>query len=336
MAPNRIYAKLALILTLALFMGNLGALTDLFIHPEIPYLDEEHLIVGGITALVTGIFATLLANHVENLRLSRQTIQELNKGLERKVEERTQQLRQAQEDLVRKEKLATLGQLAATLGHELRNPLGVMGNAAYYLKTVTTGADESVAEYLNIIMSEIHRAERILADLADASLPQTTHAETTTVDALTQLCLKGCAIPEGVTLRLDLPGILPEVKVDRQQMERVFRNLVTNGLQAMPKGGDLLISARTMAGEQEPAGGPVKAGLVRISFTDTGDGIAPENMARLFQPLFTTKARGAGLGLVVSKSLVEANGGRIEVESRPGSGTTFSVILPCEVSALSS
>lgn len=323
MAPNRISAKLALILALAFLMGNLSALTDLFLHPEIPYFDEEHLVVGGVSALVTGIIAAMLAIYVENLRQSRRTIQELNEELERKVVERTKQLQEAQEELVRKEKLATLGQLAGTVGHELRNPLGVMSNAVYYLKSVLSGSDDTVTDYLNIIKTEIHNAERIISDLLDFSIPKTPRVAVNMVAALIKRSLETCTMPDNVTLRLDLPDTTLEVKVDPLHIGRVFRNLITNGIQAMPKGGNLLISARKLT--ELPL-----HDLIEISFADTGEGIDPENMARLFQPLFTTKARGAGLGLIVSKKLVEANGGRMDVESRLGKGTTFSVILPCE------
>jgi signal transduction histidine kinase len=325
MALNRIFAKLALILTLAIFMGNLSALTDLFLHPEIPYFDEEHLVVGGISALVTGIFAALLAIYIENLRQSRRTIQELNEELERKIVERTKQLQEAQDELVRKERLATLGQLAGTVGHELRNPLGVMSNAVYYLKSVLSGADESVTEYLMIIKQEIRNAERIIADLLDFSIPKIPQATITTAAPLIQRSLETCTIPGNVTLRLDVPDTTLEVKVDPLHIERVFRNLITNGIQAMPKGGVLLISARKLSGL------PLHD-FIEISFADSGEGIDPQNMAHLFQPLFTTKARGAGLGLIVSKKLVEANGGRIDVESHVGKGTTFTVILPGETS----
>lgn len=317
MALNRIFARLALILTLVLLMGNLSALVDLCLHPEIPYFDEEHLVVGGISALVTGIFAAMLAIHEEYLHQSKQAIRELNEELERKFVERTKQLQEAQEELVRRERLATLGQLAGTVGHELRNPLGVMSNAVFYLKSVLSGADDTVTEYLMIIKQEIHNAERIVSDLLDFSIPKIPLPTINTVAAMIQRSLETCTIPNNVTLRLEVPDATLDVKADPLHIERVFRNLITNGLQAMPKGGVLLISARK------------RTEGIEISFADTGDGIDPENTARLFQPLFTTKARGAGLGLIVSKKLVEANGGRIEVESRPGKGATFSVILPC-------
>jgi signal transduction histidine kinase len=132
---------------------------------------------------------------------------------------------------------------------------------------------------------------------------------------------------------MEIPETLPLLKVDPLQMVQVFHNLITNAVQAMPGGGVMQISIRLVAPapvhapEGHPQGLPLQDFVV-ISVTDTGEGISPENMKKLFQPLFTTKARGIGLGLTVCKNLTEANGGRIEVESEPGKGTTFSVILP--------
>ncbi len=247
-------------------------------------------------------------------------VRKLNEQLEQKVEARTKQLREAQEELIRKEKLAILGQLAGSVGHELRNPLGVINNAIYFLKTIMPDADETVKEYLNIINEEILTSERIVSDLLDFARTKTPQKSPVTVGELITQSLKKCKAPENVTVEADIPETLPEVIVDPMQMGQVFQNLITNALQAMPEGGSLTIMA-----EEDRI-----ANALRVSITDTGSGISPEDMKKLFQPLFTTKARGIGLGLVVSKSLTETNGGRIEVASHLGEGTTFTVILPVE------
>ena len=127
-------------------------------------------------------------------------------------------------------------------------------------------------------------------------------------------------IPETVTVSRNIPETLPAVRVDPLQMQQVFRNLISNGMEAMPEGGTLEI----IAGEN------AQAQTVVIAVKDAGTGIAPEDMGKLFQPLFTTKPRGIGLGLVVVKNLTEANGGSVEVQSEAGKGTTFTVILPRE------
>jgi signal transduction histidine kinase len=254
--------------------------------------------------------------------------------LEIKIDE----LREAQEALVRKEKLAILGQLSGSVGHELRNPLGVMSNAVYFLKMVLADADDITKEYLEIIKKEIDNSLRIITDLLDFARTRTPQTKAVTARELTDESLGRCAIPENVDLQTEIPDNLPLLRVDPLQMGQVLTNFITNAVQAMPDGGKLRISARTVGAGLAPAqaaqaqaGYPQGAPLqdfIAISVTDTGEGVAPENMKKLFQPLFTTKAKGIGLGLVVCKNLVEANGGRIEVESEPGKGTTFTALLP--------
>ncbi len=245
-------------------------------------------------------------------------IRKLNQELELKVQERTQQLLRAQEELVRKEKLALLGQVAGSVGHELRNPLGVMSNAVYYLQTVLADADEPTREYLKIIRDEITGSERIVSDLLDSVRTKLPHPEAVGVAEMIELTLTKLSVPASVSVKLDIPPALPPLHVDAMQMHQVFRNLISNGVEAMPAGGVLLIKARA-----HEAGAKIT-----ISVRDTGIGIAPENLDKIFQPLFTTKARGIGLGLVVVKNLIEANSGRVEVQSEPGKGTTFAVTLP--------
>ncbi|MBK5275780.1 MAG: HAMP domain-containing protein [Desulfuromonadales bacterium] len=262
---------------------------------------------------------------------------------------RTRELLDAQEELVRNEKLAILGQLSGSVGHELRNPLGVMSNAVYFLKMVLTGADETTKEYLDIIKNEIDNSLRIITDLLDFARTRPPQIKAVTARELTDESLGRCVIPDIVNLQTEIPDNLPLLRVDPLQMEQVLTNFITNAVQAMPDGGKLRVSARRAQGpgnrEQEKYQQPIPdprspipdprfptsdPGFVEISVTDTGEGVAPENMKKLFQPLFTTKAKGIGLGLVVCKNLVEANGGRIEVKSEPGEGTTFTVALPVE------
>jgi signal transduction histidine kinase len=229
------------------------------------------------------------------------------------------ELRKAQDELVHNEKLALLSQVADTVGHELRNPLGVMNNAVYFLQTVLVDADETTREYLGILKDEIEETERIVSDLLDAVRTKPPHPEDMVVAELLEHTLRKCEVPAAVTVRLDIPPTIPAIRVDQAQMQQVFWNLISNGVEAMPDGGVLEITA-----SEDPA-----ANSVTVSIRDSGGGITQENQARLFQPLFTTKARRVGLGLVVVKNLVQANGGSVAVDSEPGQGSTFSVTLPC-------
>jgi signal transduction histidine kinase len=247
------------------------------------------------------------------------------------LEARTRELFDAQEDLMRKEKLAILGQMSGSVGHELRNPLGVMSNAVYFLQMVLTDADDTTKEYLEIIKQEIDNSLRIITDLLDFARTKAPQIQTVTVRALTDESLGRCAIPDNVALQTEIPDNLPMLRVDPLQMGQVLTNFITNAVQAMPDGGELRVTARFAGTMQEPLlqnPKPETGDFIQISVTDTGEGIAPENMSKLFQPLFTTKPKGIGLGLVVCKNLVEANGGRVEVESEPGQGTIFTVALP--------
>ena len=259
-----------------------------------------------------------------------------NRELESKVEERTRQLLASQEELVRKEKLAILGQLSGSLGHELRNPLGVMSNAVYFLKIVLSDADETVQEYLEIIKKEIDSSLWIITDLLDFARTRPPRTTAVATRDLTEESLSRCVIPENIDLQSAIPDNLPRLRVDPLQTGQVLTNLITNAVQAMPAGGALRLSAREVSScesgvsEAETRDQKQKTDFIAISVTDSGEGISPENMEKLFQPLFTTKAKGIGLGLVVCKNLVTANGGRIEVESEPGKGTIFTVLLPVE------
>ena len=243
-------------------------------------------------------------------------LKEYSQRLEEMVEERARDLRDAQEQLVRREKLAVLGQMAGGVGHELRNPLGVISNAAFYLKMVHSDADETTTEYLDMISAEVQRAERIISSLLDFGRTRPAEREQIAVSALVCQVLERRPPPEGVRVTTQIADDLPPAYVDPQQIDMVLSNLITNAYQAMPDGGNLIINA---AGSGRPE--------VSISITDTGCGISAENMKKLFEPLFTTKARGIGLGLAVSRNLVKANGGTIEVESTEGEGSTFTVTL---------
>ncbi len=257
-----------------------------------------------------------LGRDITERKRAEERLQEYSERLEEMVEERTQELRDAQEQLIRREKLVILGQLAGGVGHELRNPLGVISNAVYFLQTVLTDADESTKESLEMISEEVRNSTKIISGLLDFSRTRLPDREEVAVSELVAEVLKKRPPLENVEVITEIAPDLPPVFVDPQQTGQVLGNLVTNAYQAMKEGGNLTISAQAEGGQ------------VSLSVADTGCGIPPENMAKLFEPLFTTRTRGIGLGLAVSKSLVEANGGSIEVISKVGKGSTFTVRLP--------
>ncbi len=282
---------------------------------EGPFLKEERYLIDAIAERLGAITQRLQAESQRDAALA--ALKEYSERLEEMVEERTQELRDAQEQLVRREKLAVLGQLAGGVGHELRNPLGVISNAVYYLEMVHPDADDTTKEYLHMISSEVHNADRIISDLLDYARTWLADRERIAVSELVDRALQKQPAPAGVEVTTSMAADLPQAYVDPGQIGQVLVNLLTNAYQAMPQGGQLIINAAS-SGRPE----------VSISITDTGCGISAENMKKLFEPLFTTKARGIGLGLAVSRNLVEVNGGSIEVESTEGEGSTFTVVLP--------
>jgi PAS domain S-box-containing protein len=245
-----------------------------------------------------------------------EALKEYSERLEEMVAERTTALQMAQEQLLRQEKLAVLGQLAGGVAHELRNPLGVIANAVYFLNIVLAEADPVVIEYLDIIGSRVHEAENIVADLLNLSRVRPANREPVSLLELITEVLANHPPVEVIKVALNLPPNLSPIFVDRQQIQQVLINLVINAYQAMPHGGELGFSAE------------VDQRQIHLSVSDTGCGMPPQVMARIFEPLYTTKAKGIGLGLPVSKNLVEINQGQIEVTSQEGQGSTFTITLP--------
>jgi len=263
-------------------------------------------------------------------------IAELNSTLEARVEQRTRELGETQAQLIQSEKMASLGQLVAGVAHELNNPIGFVHANLQLLEEQTRKiaeaapgspgalkAREAVHKLLVRSREGTARVKKIVEDLRTFS--RVDHAELLEVDLHEgierTLSLMEPRLKDGIRV-VKQYGELPPVRCYAGQLNQVFMNLLMNACDAMPEGGEITIrTARTEQG-------------VRLDFSDTGPGIPPEIRSRIFDPFFTTKAvgRGTGLGLSISHGIVERHGGRIGVESSVGSGTTFSLELPLDVS----
>ena len=231
-------------------------------------------------------------------------------------EERASELREIKETLVRQNKLAVMGQLTGDICHELRNPIATINSAAYFLKKYLAESDEETKQYLAIVDSSINIAEKIVKDLLDFAKVKPLEQQKIHLSELLANVLERLIVPDEVKIEQNIPFDLPQIFVDTMQLGQVFTNIIINAIEAMPRGGTLTIWAES------------KEQNVCVSFTDTGCGIPEESLAKIFEPLFTTKVQGTGFGLTVAKNLIEVNYGTISVESKVGKGTTFTITLP--------
>jgi signal transduction histidine kinase len=215
--------------------------------------------------------------------------------------------------------------LAGGIAHELRNPLGAISNAAYFLGIVLDKSGPKAEDALEILKREVKTCDKIINSLLDFARGKPPVRRKVNLNDVIQAALFRAAIPESIRVVIRLDEALPTVQADPDQLSQVLSNLILNAVQAMTvlgsdqtfEGGQLTVKSQVLSPE-----------WVSVSFTDAGVGIAPENLEKLFEPLFTTKPDGIGLGLAITKSLVEGHGGSIEVQSIVGQGSTFAVKLP--------
>ena len=233
------------------------------------------------------------------------------------------ELRETQHQLVQAERLAAVGRLAAGVAHELRNPLMVMRNSVYYLdRLVERGkmdSPEVFRRYFGKLDAEIDRQTKIINDLLFFSRNRPRKLAQVDLVPILEDTLMRVPMAESITIERHLEPDLDWVTADADQLHQVFVNLVSNAAQAMPEGGTLRIITRS------------EEFFAVVEVCDTGVGISQENLDRLFEPFFTTKEKGIGLGLSVSKSIVEGHRGTIEATSQLGEGTRFTVRLPFEL-----
>ncbi|HEX9873059.1 MAG TPA: ATP-binding protein [Deferrimonas sp.] len=234
-----------------------------------------------------------------------------------KLKSQADQILEIEEQLRRADRLSALGQLSAGMAHEIRNPLGSIRGTAEILQEGIDPADRRY-EFTCILIKEVDRLNKVVQNFLDFARPSGGDRDLVDVNRLLAevLTLTGPpALKNGVRTRLEA-GVVPEMEGDEEQLKQAFLNLVLNALQAMPSGGSLdIITA-------------MSAGALEIRFTDSGGGIPPENLDRIFNPFFTTRGEGTGLGLAITHRIIQGHGGRIAVESRLGAGTTFILTFP--------
>ncbi|MCW3986900.1 MAG: PAS domain S-box protein, partial [Candidatus Bathyarchaeota archaeon] len=221
-----------------------------------------------------------------------------------------------QEKILQTEKLAAIGQLASSISHEIRNPLGVIKNSCYFLRMKSNDeTDQKILKHLRIIDEEVNSANLIVSDLLDFARNTPPIYIKANIQILILSALANIVVPNNVQVITKFCEF-SQMFLDKEQIRRVFLNMIRNAVQAMPEGGKLEIQTNKLVDS------------LQIVIKDGGVGISKENLLKLFTPFFSTKAKGVGLGLTICKQIVEGHGGKIVVKSEVGKGSSFTIVLP--------
>jgi len=268
------------------------------------FLDNERRMFTGIVRDIT------------DLKEAESQLKKLNEDLETLVHDRTKQLRETQAQLVQKEKLAILGQVSAGIAHEIRNPLNAVKTSVYYLVNARNRTEEKTLEHLARIDRQVSVIDNVVTALSDIAKLPAPNRSAVDIELVLRDVVKTVGLPHDVEVTWQLADDCPRVLADEFQLPIVFKNLVRNARDAMEDGGGTItIGIRA----REPH--------IEISVQDTGKGIAGDLIGKILEPFYSTKARGMGLGLAITREIVAKNNGILRVESKEGSGSTFTVSL---------
>ncbi len=268
----------------------------------------------------TGQLAQSFNQMTQNLKKANEKLVHWGKTLEKRVEERTMELREMQASMIQSEKLASLGKMAAGVAHEINNPLtSILINT--HLMLEKTEKSQDFYENLSLIAEETSRCSEIVRGMLEFSRqspPQKAFTDVNDTLLRTLQFLENQVSFQNIRIEKRLEDKLPPIELDRNKIKQVFWNLMVNAAEAMPEGGTLTLSSRYFPEKKS----------IEIKFEDTGLGIEKEHINKLFDPFFSTKTSGTGLGLAVSYGIINQHQGRILVESQLGHGTTFTISLP--------
>ncbi len=316
------------ILCVVLLLTILFFITSTIIHPiqgvvfatnKIAQGDLDHKVEINFRDEI-GQLAQSFNQMTENLKKANEKLIKWGKTLEKRVEERTKELREMQDYLIQSEKLASLGKMSAGVAHEINNPLtSILINTHLMLEKLEK--NHAFHEYLSLIADETTRCTNIVKGLLEfsrQSLPQKAYTDINEIINRTLQLLENQTSFQNISIIKKLNQNLPQIRVDKDKVEQVFWNLMINASEAMPDGGTFNISSQFSTDKK----------YIEIEFIDTGKGIPKVNINKLFDPFFTTKSSGTGLGLAVSYGIIEQHQGKIEVKSELGQGSVFTISLP--------
>jgi len=294
---------------------------DLSQKVEISSKDEIGVLASRFNQMTKGL--KQLMDEKEGVMIELRGLNRKLSSINDELLQRNEQLKDTQEQLIRTEKLAAVGTLASGVSHELRNPLSAIKNAVFLLKrklsrNVMPDVDEKVLQFLDIMDKEIDRSTRIINDLLGFTRVAKPARIRSDIRIVINDALSRVTIAENIKLSKDLQSDLPMVKIDANQIGQVLINLIENACQAMTDGGKLQISTRK------------SKTFTEIEIADSGCGIPEKEINKIFDPLFTTKPKGIGMGLAVCHGIIDKHNGTIEVKSREGKGTNMIIKLPLE------
>lgn len=299
----------------------------------VEHLPKSNDEIGELSA-VFETMSKVLSHRTRELVGAQDELKRFNHELEDRVEARTKELKAMQDELIRQERLAAIGQMASVVGHELRNPLSVINNSIYVIKTrlqtdmaapaasenptaqAAPGPDPKILKHVNTIEAELHVANQIISEILTFARTREIQLREVELHALLEDIISKFEPPAGVVIVKDYANQSLHMKLDTDEVRQALRNLIGNAIDAMPNGGQITVGTK------------LSQKSVLLTVSDTGGGIKPEILPKIFTPFFTSKPKGTGLGLAVVKKVLDRHNAEVVVESEVGRGTKFTLKLP--------
>jgi len=274
-----------------------------------------HLAISEIRVRDEILFTGILRD-ISDIKAADRKLAQWNQELEERVRLRTQELKAVQDELIRSEKLATLGQVAGGIAHEIRNPLNAIKTSAYFLLQARQANAEKVREHLERIDRQVTLIDNVITALSDVAKLPAAKLGAVKIEEIRRKASQSTAVPANIRIVFKFAPELPPVLVDENQIPIAFRNLIRNARDAMPEGGELILGAE------------VVGAYVSAFVADTGVGIPSDCLELILEPMYTTKAKGMGLGLAITRAIVIRNNCELEIKSEQGEGSRFSIRIP--------